>query len=247
MTGHHPLLHQIRDDFDDLIPSDLRAKGLRVHHIDKGDGEDTIGGQVLCGVPEKIRQLIIKKTINLQRLRYVVVDEADSAIMGDKQNTILAILKLLIRTGNEGWKMIICGATIDLDAIQNHFRTSLDDEDVLQRQPHFFDMKLFNYEILLDNIFHFYHETSIRHIYTYIHLTDTSDEMDDFLIKSILHTMEQFDKAQIMVFFNGKMRCEEISRKLTANKQLKFLVDKDLICEVRSQTENEIPTPRRVQ
>lgn len=43
------------------------------------------------------------------------------------------------------------------------------------------------------------------------------------------------------------MRCEDISKKLTANPQLKFLVDKNLICEVRSNIDSEIPTPRKVQ
>lgn len=41
-------------------------------------------------------------------------------------------------------------------------------------------MNFFNYRIELDNIFHYYYETQ----------KDAVEEMDDFLIQSILETMD---------------------------------------------------------
>lgn len=96
-------------------PANLKSKGFNVQHFDKNHNTNQIEGQVLCAVPEKIRQLVQKKHVSLGNVRYIVVDEADNTVMNDKNDTVIAIMKNLIETGNLNWKLILCGATIQVE------------------------------------------------------------------------------------------------------------------------------------
>ena len=73
----------------------------------------------------------------------------------------MSLLKDLIATGNLGWKMIVCGATIDMITLRNHFKTILEKLPQVQKYPNFFEFKFFNYEIILYNIQHYYYEASM--------------------------------------------------------------------------------------
>lgn len=81
-----------------------------------------------------------------------MVDEADNTIMADKNKMVMSTLKDVIKTGNMAWKMIVCGATIDMESLRNHFKEELGNLPPVQKIEKFFEFKFFNYEILLDNI-----------------------------------------------------------------------------------------------
>lgn len=70
--------------------------------------------------------------------------------------------------------------------------------------------------------------------------------MDALLIQIISEVLFEFDHAQIMVFFNEKVECQNISNKLKADPQLKYLVEKNQICEVRSIVSGEEYVPRSI-
>lgn len=42
-----------------------------------------------------------------------------------------------------------------------------------------------------------------------------------------------------MVFFNGKVECAEVTRKIEETPELEFITKNDLICEIRSGIEGE--------
>jgi len=50
-----------------------------------------------------------------------------------------------------------------------------------------------------------------------------------------------------MVFFNQKVECKTIFEKMLESPELKFLVDKDRICEVRNAAHDEKMIPRDEQ
>jgi superfamily II DNA/RNA helicase len=172
------------------IPQESRNSGFYVQHFDKGDNETSIKGQVLCGVPDKICQLVQKNIINLGNVRYIVVDEADNTIMNDKNSLVLRVVKSLITTGNMNWKMIVCGATIEMNQLKSRFHEALLNAPGVKETPNFFDFKYFHYEIVLDNIYHFYVPTAVK------------SDMERVLIEVITQTLTAFDLSQIMVFFN---------------------------------------------
>jgi hypothetical protein len=55
--------------------------------------------------------------------------------------------------------MIVCGATIDKEPLQNHIKDYMADDGVVKDWPNFFEMKYFHQSIFLDNIFHYYYES----------------------------------------------------------------------------------------
>ena len=117
---------------------------------------------MLCAVPEKIRQLVQKKIVYLGNIRYIVVDEADNTIMNDKMETVMVLMKNLIETGNMNWKMIVCGATITMTDLKAKFYSHLSQVKGVKETPQFFDFKYYKYEIVLDNIYHYYRTSSKR-------------------------------------------------------------------------------------
>lgn len=45
--------------------------------------------------------------------------------MNCKNNLVTSIVRNLIESGNSGWKMIICGATIDMEGLKKNFLEEL--------------------------------------------------------------------------------------------------------------------------
>ena len=54
-------------------------------------------------------------------MRYIVVDEADNTIMNDPNSYVLQIIQKLLSSGNFNYKIIVCGATIDMPSLKAHF------------------------------------------------------------------------------------------------------------------------------
>lgn len=52
------------------------------------------------------------------------------------------------------------------------------------------------------------------------------------MVEVIKVTLDHFEQSQIMVFFNSKVELNVIKDKLSQEKLLNYLVDKDKICEV---------------
>lgn len=80
-----------------------------------------MSGHVLCGVPETMLKFIQTGQINLKNIRFIVVDEADNTIMNDKCHKVTQIIQKFLELKLMKWKIIVCGATIDMKGLKAHF------------------------------------------------------------------------------------------------------------------------------
>ncbi|CAD8067563.1 unnamed protein product [Paramecium sonneborni] len=222
LVATHALLAQIQKDFIGATPDSLLKEGFKVQHFDKGQDESIIMGHVLCGVPQSILRLIQKKTINLKNVRFIVVDEADNTILNDKNQKVIQIISKFLESNNLRWKIISCGATMEVQELKELFITQLGEKKQDQQENQsFFNFKYFNFQIALDNIYHYYDDTA-----------DREEDMLQKMVSVIKDTFKTFSEAQIMIFFNAKTKCHETKLLLMNDPQLKFLVEENYLCEI---------------
>ncbi|KAM3134384.1 hypothetical protein pb186bvf_013497 [Paramecium bursaria] len=235
LVSQHALLKQIRDDFDGATPDALKEMGfsnIQIKIQKKIRTNSQLMGMCLCGIPQTLLQLMQKKEINLKNMRYIVVDEADNTIMNDPNSYVLQIIQKLLTSGNFNYKIIVCGATIDMPSLKAHFIQKL----AHQQNMNFYDFKYFDYQIELDNIYHFYHDQ-----------IKTKQQMVDFLAQVVIaETFDRCNDTQIMIFFNQKIDCTDIYSTLINDKNLKFLYDQDKICEI-IQVQNREEQEKTIQ
>lgn len=62
----------------------------------------------------------------------------------------------------------------------------------------FFKFKYFNFEITLENIYHYYDSTAF-----------SEDDLLQRMVFIIKDTLNRVAEAQIMIFFNAKSKCTE--------------------------------------
>ncbi|CAD8050517.1 unnamed protein product [Paramecium primaurelia] len=219
LVATHALLAQIQKDFIGATPDILLKQGFKVQHFDKGQDESVIMGHVICGVPQTILKLIQKKTINLKNVRFIVVDEADNTILNDKSQKVIQIISKFLESNNLRWKIISCGATMEVNELKQLFIKQLGEKK--QGDEEFFKFKYFDFQITLDNIYHYYDSSA-----------DKEEDMLKQMVSVIKDTFKTFSEAQIMIFFNAKSKCHETKLLLMNDPLLKFLVEGNCLCEI---------------